>query len=87
MIRVGIVGTSWWTDSMYLPALENHPGCEVVALCGRNADTAGDLARRWGVANVFTDWRDMAAKDKFADAARKLDKIINESGAQTVFST
>ena len=31
-LRVGIVGTSWWADSMYLPAFAEHSGVEVVGL-------------------------------------------------------
>ena len=58
-VRVGIVGTSWWTDSMYLPALAHHGEGSVVALCGRNRDRADQLAKRWGVPHVFTDWRQM----------------------------
>lgn len=61
MIRVGIVGTSWWTDSMYLPALANHEGCEVAAICGRNAEIAQARADKWGIGLVFTDWREMVA--------------------------
>ena len=33
-IRVGIAGTSWWADAMYLPALKVNVGAEVVAACG-----------------------------------------------------
>ena len=29
-VKVGIVGTSWWSDAMYLPALAGHPDAEVV---------------------------------------------------------
>jgi predicted dehydrogenase len=60
-IRVGIVGTSWWTDAMYLPALADHPAASVVALCGRTESTARELADRWGIGAVFTDWREMLA--------------------------
>jgi predicted dehydrogenase len=58
-IRVGIVGTSWWTDAMYLPALASHPRGSVRAICGRNHDTADEIARRWGIPLVFTDWEEM----------------------------
>jgi predicted dehydrogenase len=27
-IKIGIVGTSWWTDSMYMPALTRHPNAD-----------------------------------------------------------
>ncbi len=60
-VRVGIVGTSWWTDAMYLPALADHPAGSVQALCGRNRKTADDLAAKWGVPHVYTDWRKMLA--------------------------
>lgn len=58
-IRVGIIGTSWWTDLMYLPSLQSHPRAEVVALCGRNRANADALAQKFGVAQVFTDYRAM----------------------------
>ncbi len=60
-LRVGIVGTSWWTDSMFLPALADHSRAEVVALCGRRREPAEDLASRWKVAAVFTDPHEMIA--------------------------
>ena len=48
-VRVGVVGTSWWADSMYLPALAEHPAGRCVAVCGRNEATATELAERWNV--------------------------------------
>jgi predicted dehydrogenase len=58
-VRVGVVGTSWWTDAMYLPALANHPAGSVRAVCGRNRETANAVAANWGIAHVYTDWREM----------------------------
>ncbi|HEX2621716.1 MAG TPA: Gfo/Idh/MocA family oxidoreductase, partial [Phototrophicaceae bacterium] len=58
-IRVGIVGTSGWTEFMYLPALQDHPHGKVVALCGRNVDHARKLADQWNVPLVFTDYNAM----------------------------
>jgi predicted dehydrogenase len=56
-VRVGIVGTSWWADYLYLPSLVEYPHAELVALCGRNqANTAG-LAKKYGVPHVFADYR------------------------------
>lgn len=54
-IAIGIIGSSWWVDSMYLPALETHPQADVVALCGRRLEPAQKLAEAWGVPQVFTD--------------------------------
>jgi len=58
-LNIGLVGTSWWVDSMYLPALAAHPKAAVAALCGRHRGRAQRLAGRWGVARVYTDYREM----------------------------
>lgn len=76
MIRVGIVGTSWWTDSMYLPALAGHRGCEVVAVCGRNAEAARARADQWDIARVFTDSAEMLASGQ-------IDAVIVASSNET----
>src|SRR6185503_17658749 len=60
-VRVGIVGTSWWIDMMYLPALHNYPGAEVTAVCGRNRERTAEVAMKFGGARVFTDYREMIA--------------------------
>lgn len=58
-IRVGIVGTSWWDDSFHLPSLKSHPGADVVAICGRNGERAAEMATKYDVPHVFTDYRKM----------------------------
>ena len=58
-VKIGIVGTSWWADSMYLPALKNHPQADVVAICGRNEENARQLAAEWQIPQVFTDYNAM----------------------------
>jgi predicted dehydrogenase len=63
-VRVGIIGTSWWADGMYLPALQDHPHGKFVAVCGRNRETAQKLADTYGVPEVYTDYREMIASGK-----------------------
>lgn len=46
-VRVGVIGTSWWVDSMYLPALVGV-GAQLGGVAGRNQKTASELADRWG---------------------------------------
>ncbi|MDD9857603.1 MAG: Gfo/Idh/MocA family oxidoreductase, partial [Gammaproteobacteria bacterium] len=58
-LSIGLIGTSWWADSMYLPALAAHPRAAVAALCGRDRGRAERLAKRWDVARVYTDYRQM----------------------------
>ena len=48
-VKVGILGTSWWADAMYLPALRNHPKARVEAVAGRNPETTRAFASRWEI--------------------------------------
>lgn len=58
-VRVGLVGTSWWAEAMYLPALATHPIGRITALCGRDAERTGNVATNWSIPNHFTDWTAM----------------------------
>ncbi|HVU11184.1 MAG TPA: Gfo/Idh/MocA family oxidoreductase [Phototrophicaceae bacterium] len=60
-VRIGIVGTSLWADSMYLPALAQHPQVEWVAVCGRDPERTRAFAARWNVPQSYTDYRAMIA--------------------------
>lgn len=68
MTRIGVVGTSWWADAMYLPALRGLAGVEVPAVLGRNPDRAAEFAASWEIPGVFTD------ADAFFD--QPLDAVI-----------
>jgi predicted dehydrogenase len=46
-VRVGVVGTSWWADAMYLPALTGHPLADVRCAVGSRMDHTQEFARRW----------------------------------------
>ena len=61
---------------MYLPALTNHPNCQVVAVCGRNPERAQAFADTWSIPNVFTDYQTMIDK---AD----LDAVVVATGNDT----
>ena len=58
-VRVGIIGTSWWADAMYLPALADHPDGAITAVCGRDPDRTMAFGARWGIEEVHTDWEAM----------------------------
>ena len=53
-VRVGVIGTSWWADAMYLPALTAHPLADVRAVAGgsRPAHTR-EFASRWGIPTAY----------------------------------
>ncbi len=58
-VRIGLIGTSWWVDLMYIPSLTSHPNVKVPSVCGRNAARAGEVAAKFGGAKVFTDYRQL----------------------------
>jgi len=62
-VRVGLVGTSWWAEAMYLPALADHPVGRITALCGRNPEHTAAVAASWHVPHVYTDWVAMLDSD------------------------
>lgn len=68
-VRIGILGTSWWADSMYLPALAAHPDVEIVGICGRTATKAERLAAEWDLGWWSID------SDEFIDPER-LDAVV-----------
>lgn len=54
-VRIGVFGTSWWADAMYLPPLDSHPEADVVAVCGRRSASTQTFAERWGIGTWFTE--------------------------------
>src|SRR5688500_9316177 len=58
-VRIGIIGTSYWVDGFHLPILQNYPNALVASLCGRNQVRAEELAHKFGVTKIFTDYRQM----------------------------
>ncbi len=60
--RIGIVGTSGWSDFLHLPSLKSTPQAALVAICGRNRARAAELAQKYAIPQVFTDYREMLEK-------------------------
>ena len=54
-IRLAVVGTSPWSEMMYLRPLATHDGVERVALCGRNLAKTADIAARHGFLRHYDD--------------------------------
>ena len=61
-VRVGVIGTSGWTEMMFLASLGSHPGAVVAAICGRDGERAGEVARRHGIPGVYNDYRKLLAE-------------------------
>ncbi|MEI7743100.1 MAG: Gfo/Idh/MocA family oxidoreductase [Chloroflexota bacterium] len=53
-VRIGIAGTSWWADAMYLPAIATHPLADIRGIAGgtRPAHTRA-FAEKWGIPHAY----------------------------------
>ncbi len=58
-VRVGMIGTSWYSDNIHLNLLKSHPGAVTAAICGRNRARAEEMAQKYSIPNVYTDYSDM----------------------------
>src|ERR1700752_2862284 len=59
--RGGIIGLGF--GRAHIPAFQAN-GCEVVAVCQRNQETARAVAERYGVPGVFERWERMLEETK-----------------------
>ncbi len=63
-VRIGVIGTSWWADAMYLPALTNHPLADVRGVVGgTRRDHTREFAARWGVPGAYDAVEDLYAAE------------------------
>lgn len=60
-VRVGLVGSSGWSEFMYLQKLQNFDHGKVVALAARNELRLAELGKQYGISNLYTDWRELIA--------------------------
>jgi predicted dehydrogenase len=58
-VRVGMVGTSWYPDLVHLPILKSHAQAQISAICGRNRTRAEEMAAKYEIPQVFTDYQEM----------------------------
>ena len=52
-VRIGVAGTSWWADSMYLPALATHPLADVRAMAGTRPEHTREFAAKWSIPAAY----------------------------------
>lgn len=53
-VRIGVAGTSWWADAMYLPAIAGHPQADIRGVAGgRRPEHTREFAARWGIPRAF----------------------------------
>jgi predicted dehydrogenase len=63
-VRVGVVGTSWWADAMYLPAITRHSLAEVRGVVGSRPEHTHEFAERWGIPGAYDTLDAMLASER-----------------------
>ncbi len=58
-MRWAVVGFGDIADKGVAPAILNHPGSELAAICRRSKSELDGYARKFDVSDVFTDYREM----------------------------
>jgi len=58
-IRVGFVGAGANTRRHHIPKLRAQPGIELVAVANRTKESGERVAREFGIARVYGDWREL----------------------------
>ena len=61
VIGTGIVGGAW-----HAHVYHHMPKSELVAVCDLNGERAREIADRYGVQHVYTDYRELLARDDIA---------------------
>jgi predicted dehydrogenase len=61
--RVALFGTSF-ARLVHAPAFQRHPGFELVAIAGSDAERTRKVADGLGVAGAYADWRELLAREK-----------------------
>lgn len=56
-LRAGVLSAGSWSEFSHLPTLKAHPNVELVAVTRPDRQRLVEVARQFGVANAFTDWR------------------------------
>lgn len=58
-VRVGVIGTSPFAEILHLEYLAADDRAELAAIFGRDRARAEEVARKYGIARVFSDWREL----------------------------
>ena len=46
-----------------IPRNKSHPDAKLVSICGRQLDRAKDVAKRYGIEKVYTDYKELIQSD------------------------
>ncbi len=62
-LRVGVIGSGAFSQSMILPNFKKLEGVEIAVVCNRTPDTNEKVSRQFGIAETTSDWREVVSRD------------------------
>ena len=63
-VAIGVIGTSWWAENALMAMFAGCERAKLMAVCARTRERADEVAARYGVPQVFTDYRQMIEHGK-----------------------
>ena len=66
--RVAVIGVGWWSTTAHIPALQQNPDAELVALCDRSPEALARATAAFGSMATYTDILEMLAAEKLDGA-------------------
>lgn len=61
--RIAVIGAGWWATTAHIPAVQEHPQAELVALCDRDPQKVAAAAAAYGVTTTYTELDAMLAQE------------------------
>jgi len=62
--RIAVIGAGWWSTYTHIPALQQHPDTELVALCDRDPARLQAAATAYGITRTYLDHHEMFANEQ-----------------------
>ena len=89
-VRVGLISTSWFAEWNLIPNTQSHPDAKLVSICGRQLDRAKDVAKKYGIEKVYTDYKELIRSDDLDAVIEKLNStyqadVKDEVNAEAYF--
>ncbi len=85
-LRFGVIGAGGFAEICHIPGLQSHPRAQVVALCGRRADHAREMADRCGIADVHTDYRELCEREDLDGVTITTPNAVHAEQAASAFA-
>ena len=64
--RIGLVGAGWWATFNHIPAIQGHPGADIVAICDLDEARLAEVGDTFSIAGHYTDLAAMLAEENLA---------------------